>query len=151
MNVIASFEHSYHLELCINELELKGIHKENIFVVPLVPKTGQKKLFDTIHRSDGITFFDAPAIFGTLLAVIGVSYGFELEWGPVIWGLIGTFTGFIIGFIFELAINRKKISGKMRKGKTTEVFIIVKCYKSEAEMIVEIMYEYFAIGVAKVN
>jgi hypothetical protein len=151
MHVIASFEQSFHLELCINELEHKGINKNNIFVVPLVPKTGQKNIFDTIHRSDGMTFIDAPAILGTFLAVIGASYGYKLEWGPIIWGLIGAATGFIIGFIFKLIINMKKLKRKKWSGKTTEVFVIVDCYESQSEKVVETMYEYLAIGVATVK
>ncbi|WP_026565750.1 membrane protein [Bacillus sp. UNC41MFS5] len=151
MYVIASFEHSLHLELSINELEQKGIKKENIFVVPLVPKIGQSKIFDTIHRSDGTSLMDAPAILGTLLAVLGATYGYILNWGPIIWGLIGLGTGFVLGFIFELLINRKKLYRKRRKESATEVFVLVMCYGTQSEMVAEVLYEYFAFGVAKVN
>ncbi|MEH7417245.1 hypothetical protein V7266_18335 [Neobacillus drentensis] len=150
MYVIASFEHSFHLELSINELESKGLKKENIFIVPLVPKMGQSKIFDTIHRSDGISLFDAPAILGTFLAVLGAIYGYILNWGPIIWGLIGLGMGFVLGFIFEL-INRKKLNRKRRIESPTEVVVMVKCYENQSEMVAEVLYEYFAFGVAKVN
>lgn len=40
MHVIASFEHSFHLELAISSLEDNEIKEENILAIPLKPKTG---------------------------------------------------------------------------------------------------------------
>ncbi|MDP4083697.1 MAG: hypothetical protein Q8934_03680 [Bacillota bacterium] len=151
MYVIASFEHSFYLEMAINELEGNGINKDNIFAIPLTPKVGQRQAFDTIHHSDGISLMDGPAIIGTLLAVVGATYGYILRWGPVIWGLIGLAIGFIVGFAFKLLLNRGKLFRKKTKGTTTEVVLMINCYESQAALVEKILYNYYAIGVAKIN
>jgi hypothetical protein len=151
MYVIASFEHSFQLEFAISSLQDKGIKEEDIFAIPLKPKTGQTQVFDTIHRSDGISLLDAPAILGTFLAVIGASYGYILKWGPIIWGLIGLGIGFALGFVLELILNRKKIYRKTQNKATTEVVLMVKCYKSQVDTVEKNLYDHFALGVARVN
>lgn len=151
MYVIASFEHSFHLELAITELETSGINKDNIFAIPLKPKIGQTQIFDTIHHSDGISLLDAPAIFGTFLAVLGATYGYILKWGPIIWGLIGLGIGFVLGFIFELIVNKGKLSRKKRTKGVTEVVVMVKCYTGQAGAVEKVFYDHFAFGVAKLK
>ncbi|MDP4146549.1 MAG: hypothetical protein Q8936_19070 [Bacillota bacterium] len=151
MYVVASFEHSFHLELAIVELEEKGIKKENIFAIPLIPKLGQAQIFDTIHRSDGISLIDGTAISGAFFAVLGATYGYILKWGPIIWGLIGLGIGFALGFLFEIIVNRKKLYRKKRNKETTEVVVMVKCYESQAGSVEKVLYDYLAFGVAKLN
>src|SRR5947207_2484465 len=99
MHVISSFEHSTFLELAINKLQQSGIEKECIVAVPLETTADQPKLFDTIHRADGYSLFDLAAVCGTIFSVLGATFGFELKWGPIIWGLIGLALGAIAGFI----------------------------------------------------
>src|SRR3954468_17553485 len=99
MHVISSFEHSAFLELALNQLQEKGINKENIVAVSLEKMNGQLTLFDNIHRSDGVSLFDLAAIMGTIFSVLGASYGFVLKWGPIIWGLLGLAFGAILGFL----------------------------------------------------
>jgi putative flippase GtrA len=152
MYVIASFEHSSFLELAITDLELKGIKQESIFAIPLVPKLGQTNIFDTIHRSDGISLFDAPALIGVFTSVIGATYGFVLKWGPILWGLIGLALGISFGFIIEFVIHRKKLfRKKIKNGPKTEVVLMINCSENQADMVEVTLYNHFAVGVAKLN
>lgn len=93
MYVAASFEHSIKLELAISELEQKGICPKHICAIPMNSPQKNRKLFDTIHRADGLSMFDLPTIFGTIAMLFGVMWGFMWTWGPIIWGLIGLFAG----------------------------------------------------------
>lgn len=89
MQVFSTFNHSIYLELAIVALERSGIPKSQILAIPLEVKDDHFLLFDSIHQSDGISLFDIAAGLATAFAVIGVSVGFILTWGPIYWGLIG--------------------------------------------------------------
>jgi len=84
--------------------------------------------------------------------VIGASIGFELAWGPIYWGLIGAFVGFMLGFairVFTEVIIKKK--RRLLKGFHSELILIVDCEDSQAEMIENILFGHYALGVAKVK
>lgn len=151
MYVISSFTYCTHLELAIGNLESKGIKRDKIFAVPLDKRDEKRKLFDTINQSDGISLFDLSIILGTFFMLLGGIYGFLLKWGPILWGLIGLVFGAIIGFIIDIFPKGRKRSKNKVKDKTTEVFLMVECEKSQVEMIEKILWDNMAIGIAKVE
>ena len=53
LQFFSTFENNTFLEMAISTLEKKGIKKENIFAVPLDNRQEERRVFDTIHRSDG--------------------------------------------------------------------------------------------------
>lgn len=150
MQVFSTFEYSLQLELAIREIELKGI--SNIFAVPLDSTNPESiGLFDTIHRSDGVSLINKGIVFAVFFSVLGASRGFELEWGPIYWGLIGAVLGFILGVIIDVFINsRRKINRKV-KGKKSEVLIIIECSDTEYNEIERILWKHFALSVGKVE
>ncbi|WP_018932405.1 hypothetical protein [Gracilibacillus lacisalsi] len=152
MQLFSTFENNTFLELAISTLEKKGIMKENIYAVPLDNREEEWKLFDTLHRSDGTSMIDIGLALATAFSVIGASIGFELALGPIYWGLIGAFIGFLIGLIIRLfterIIKRKK---RLLKGKHSEVIVIIECEETQAELVENILWNHFAIGVAKVT
>ncbi|WP_338452675.1 hypothetical protein R4Z09_12880 [Niallia oryzisoli] len=152
MQLFSTFETDGFLEMAISTLEKKGIKKESIFAVPLDNRQEERKIFDNLHRSDGISLIDIGMGLATAFSVIGASVGFKLAWGPIYWGLIGAFTGFVLGFairlFMELVIKKKK---KVLKGKHSEVILIVNCEESLAEVVEDILWSHFALGVAKVK
>ncbi len=149
MHVISSFEHSAFLELAINKLQQTGIKKESIVAVPLEITKEQPKLFDTIHRADGYSLFDLATVMGTIFSVLGASFGFELKWGPIIWGLIGLVIGAFMGFIIDYIFTKKRIRNRKIKSLNSEVVLIVKCKESEYQIVKEILAEHKAIGIGK--
>jgi hypothetical protein len=149
MHVISTFEHSAYLELAINQLQQSGIKKESIVAVPLEITAEQPKLFDTIHRADGYSLFDLAAVIGTVFSVLGASFGFALEWGPIIWALIGMVFGLVVGFIIDYIYSKKHIHNRKLKSMNTEVVLIVKCVETEYQSIKEILAEHKAIGIGK--
>jgi hypothetical protein len=152
LQIFSTFESTGFLEMAISTLEKKGIQKESIFAVPLDNRTEDRKILDTLHRSDGTSLIDIGMGFATALSVIGASIGFKLAWGPIYWGIIGAFVGFVLGFAIrlftELVIKKRK---RVLKGKHSEVILIIGCEDTQAELIENILWSHFAIGVAKVR
>lgn len=152
MQVFSTFEHSVHIEMAVATLEKKGIKQEDIFVVPLDNRMEQRKVFDSLHRSDGTSLIDIGAALATAFSVIGASIGFKLEWGPIYWGLIGAAVGALVGFAIrlftELIIKKKR---RLLKGFQSELIMIIDCEDSQAEMVENILFGHFALGVAKVK
>ncbi|MBE4910515.1 hypothetical protein IMZ08_20980 [Bacillus luteolus] len=152
MQLISTFENNAFLELAISMLEKKGIKKENIYAVPLDNRKDERKVFDTIHRSDGTSLIDIGMALGTAFSVIGASIGFKLSWGPIYWGLIGAFIGFMLGFVIrlytELVLKKKK---RVLKGKQSEVVLIIECEEAQSELVENILWHHYALGVAKVK
>lgn len=152
MQVFSTFENHIYLEIAIAKLEQKGILKENIFAIPLDNRTEDRNLFDTLHRSDGTSLIDIGVALGTAFSVIGASIGFKLKWGPIYWGLIGAAAGFLCGFLIRLFIE--KVVNKRKailKGKHSEVILVIDCQENEAEFVENILFDYFALGVAKMK
>jgi hypothetical protein len=152
MQLFSTFEGSPFIEMAILTLEKKGIRRENIFAVPLDNRTDDRKLFDTIYRSDGTSLVDIGMALATAFSVIGASIGFKLAWGPIYWGLISAFIGFVIGFLIRLftetVLKKKK---RVLKGKISEIILIIDCEDSQSELVENILWEHLAIGVAKIK
>lgn len=150
MQIFATFEHSTFLELAITKLEEKGIG--DIFAVPLDHRTEERHLFDTIHRADGISLNGKGMGLAVLFSVVGASRGFVLEWGPIYWGLIGAASGFILGVLIDLFINRiYKRERRVMQGKRSEVILIVKCDEHKGDFVEGVLWEHLALGVAKIK
>lgn len=150
MYIVSTFDQSVYLELAITGIQMKGIRKENIMVIPIDKKGEQRMLFDSMHSSDGVSLFDLPAILATVLGIFGGIYGFVLKWGPLIWGLIAIIAGFAIGFIIKLAVT-KKYSGRQKDKRGTEVVLIIECIESQLEMVKDILWSHNALGVSKLD
>lgn len=151
MYVMSTFEHSMYVELALSALELKNISKENILAVPLNNRQEDRKLFDSIHKSDGLSMFDLAAALATAFAVVGSSIGFRFDWGPIIWGILYAIIGFILGFFINIFKIKKKKKLRVKKGKMSELIIIVHCLNDQVEMVEEILWDNLALGVAKMD
>ncbi|TDL78569.1 hypothetical protein [Peribacillus frigoritolerans] len=154
MQVFATFNHCTYLELAISQLEQEGIPKERILAVSLKTTDDSMKLMDSIHHSDGVSLFDTGAALATAFAVIGVSIGFKLAWGPVYWGLIGAGSGLVLGFllnfIYYRVIKKKKL--KLRsKTKETEVVLVIECHEDFYRRINQVLADNYAIAIGFVK
>jgi hypothetical protein len=148
MFVIATFENSIYIELAISELEQQGIAKEMILAAPLDKRREPRKLFDTIHKSDGFSFFDGAAVLGTCFMLLGAIYGYVLKWGPIIWGIIGAVTGLLLGFFIKMVLLKR--SGRGSKTISSEIVLMVRCEESKGEIIEKILWDHLALGLTKI-
>jgi TM2 domain-containing membrane protein YozV len=150
VHIIATFEHTIYLEKAITSIQMKGIAKEDILAVSMDKKAEQRRLFDTIHESDGLSMVDLAAIFGTIFMLLGTIYGFVLKFGPIFWGLVGLVSGFLIGLLIKL-IFIKKYTDRQTDKRATEVVIIVECKEDKLEMVRETFWENHALGISKLS
>lgn len=147
MHVIGSFEYSPQLELAIKKLEEKGIQRQHIVAIPLDEREEKIKLFDTIHRADGVSLLDLAFILGTIFMLLGAIYGFVLEWGPIIWGFIGLISGLVIGSVIKYLSIRDTAQKKRSKKKTTEVFLTIQCNDDQFEIVKKTLFEHYALAI----
>ncbi|WP_373896315.1 hypothetical protein ACUL41_01560 [Virgibacillus natechei] len=151
MQLYSIFDNDIYLEMAIATLEKRGIKKESIYAVPLDNRMEARRLFDSIHTSDGTSLIDIGAALATAFAVAGTSIGFELAWGPIWWGLIFAFFGFVLGFAIRLFTEKVlKKQNRLSRGKHPEVILIVDCEEERGELVENILWEHLALGVAKV-
>ncbi|UOE93901.1 hypothetical protein [Alkalihalobacillus sp. LMS39] len=152
MQIFSTFEHTTYLELALTSLEKIGVEKSHILAVPLFNRVEERRLFDTLHRADGVSLFDKGAVLATAFSVIGASVGFVLEWGPIYWGLIGAASGFLIGFMIDYIIFKVIHKRKIKvKGKTSEVVVVIECPDALVEKVEQTLWDHLALGVAKVE
>lgn len=154
MQVFATFDHCTYLELAISQMEQEGIPKEKILAVSLNTTDDSMKLMDSIHHSDGVSLFDTGAALATAFAVIGVSIGFRLAWGPVYWGLIGACSGLLLGFLlnfFYYRVIKKKKLKPFSKKKETEVVIVIECHEDFHRRIQQVLLDNYAIAIGFVK
>lgn len=145
MYIFATFQHSMFLELAITAIEQEGVSKENILAVPLHKRKEARKIFDTLHRADGISMVDLSAILGTCFMLLGAIYGYELEWGPIIWGIIGALFGIAIGFLIRWAQYKHK--GISQDTGRPDVVLLIRCERTEQRRIEELLWDHHALGV----
>ncbi len=150
MHVIATFEHSIYLEKAITAIQMKGIEKEDILAVSMDKRGEERKLFDTMHQSDGLSLIDLAAILGTILMLLGTIYGFMLKFGPIFWGLVGLIIGGTLGLIIKL-ITVKKDSGRQEHKKASEVVLIIECTEDKLDMVKDTFWAHHALGVSKLS
>lgn len=150
MQIVATFEHTVFLEMALTQLKERGI--SDLFALPLDNRTEERRLLDTLHNSDGATLMGKGMVLAALLSVVGASRGFELEWGPVYWGLIGAASGFVTGVAIDLFIHKVvKKKRRLLKGKRGEVILIVNCQETEAAWIEPLLWDHLALGLAKME
>ncbi|GMK46260.1 hypothetical protein PghCCS26_33890 [Paenibacillus glycanilyticus] len=144
VKILATFEHSPYVEMAIHDMEKLGIPSERIIALPLENLEPQTHVIDSIHRVDGRSILDGAMVGGTVFMVLGTIYGFIWHWGPVIWGLIGLFIGFLIGLAIELAVNKKKL--KFTSSRKSEVVIQLTCPETMKDQLIAVLKKRRAGG-----
>ncbi|WP_409288429.1 hypothetical protein [Peribacillus sp. SCS-37] len=150
MQIIATFDHSIHVELVLANLEEMGITR--VAAIPLDTSREEGILGDSLHQSDGVTFLNKGMFLAVIFSVIGASRGFILDWGPVYWGLIGAGSGFVLGLIIDLTLQKHKLKKiKSGKKKLSEVVIMLECEDDSAARIESLLWDNRAMGIALVK
>ena len=80
--------------------------------------------------------------------LLGAIYGYVLEWGPIIWGIIGAVTGLLLGFALKLLLIKKNKRGT--KLITSEIVLMIRCEDDQWEKVQYILWENSALGITKI-
>ncbi len=147
MYIVSNFEHTIHLEAAVSTLQKRNIPKDSILAVPLDRQDDDRMLFDRTHASDRLSLIDMPVILAALFSLLGLIYGFLLYWGPVLWALIGTGTGFGVGLVIKLLMVKRNQKSK-KVYKSTEVVLLVECRDNQSDMVQDILWSHGALGVS---
>ncbi|UJF32906.1 DUF5683 domain-containing protein [Paenibacillus hexagrammi] len=146
--IVGTFEHSTELEQALSLLEHKGIERSRI--VPILMNSSKENGSVTSGPPSDRTMkaVELGMALATACGVIGISRGFILEWGPIIWGIISAVCGFLVGFsLFLLFTPRSGHSlGKLPK-RMPEVTLMIQCRQEEASSIQDILWLHKAISV----
>lgn len=146
MYIIALFDHSLKVELAIKELESHDVQRDSILVLS-VDKTSMEKKYLDPFNADGLNLF-IPASIGMISMLLGSIYGFVLEWGPIIWALIGLISGSVIGILLDI-IWKKKKDKQTLKHHNVDVILMIKTPKEQIETVETILKQHHTIGTSK--
>jgi len=146
MYVVASFKMNKNMERAIAELEYMNISRKNILALPLA-KTVEQETQTSYHQRS----FEIMPISGTIIMLFGVIYGFTLNLGPILLGLIGLGVGVLIGGVIDMIRIRKASKKGIHKQSDalTEVFFLVHCAsKEQAQQVKTLIWKWSPAGVA---
>jgi hypothetical protein len=149
MYIVASFEQNIHLETAVATLQKNGIPKTGILAVPLDKRDECKLFFDKLRATDRQSMMDYPIIISAIFSIFGLIYGFLLPWGPVLWALIGTGSGFGVGILIKLLANSRH--KKKLRTQPAEVVLLIKCTDTGANVVQDILWNHGALGVSKLT
>jgi hypothetical protein len=145
MQVFALFPSSYSLEHATTVLQKEGIDSEDIFVVSVKELDNMELPVDKRYPK-GLDAIDKGFAFATAVSVITAGIGFRLTLGPIIWGIIGAFSGFLIGLLISF-IQIKKNGQSLFKSTLPPIILIVNCEEQHVIKIERILHENGALGV----
>jgi hypothetical protein len=150
--IAGAFQHSVELEQALAALEKLEIGRGSILAIPMemYPPDNAGKLASRQDRK--ATAFEMGMAVATACAVVGVSRGFILKWGPIIWGILTGAAGFCIGCIlyYLFALLRGDKAAKRRK-PMPEVTVLIRCKDELKEQVEGLLWDHKALTVGVYN
>ncbi|MBO9599079.1 MAG: hypothetical protein J7559_14830 [Cohnella sp.] len=147
MLVIGTFPNDTRVLQAVLTLEKSGVGKDRLLVVPMDHSpdsaNAHREIRNPISGHKSVEFGFAGA---TALSVIGISRGFILEWGPIVWGLISAACGFVLGFGIHKWWESRRLSVVRRK-KSSNLTVLVECEADERTLIVDVLWNHDAVAV----
>ncbi|MCA0757052.1 hypothetical protein KP806_18480 [Paenibacillus sp. N4] len=153
MLIVSTFEYCTELELALSLLEHNGIDKSRIMVVPMGMNQETKSALTPRTATDAERAFETGIASGTACSVIGVSIGFSLSLGPLLWGIIFAAGGFLVAFGITMWVRKKNRaqSGnkntKKKSKKADQVTVLIQCEAERTEKVSQILWAHEALSV----
>ncbi|MBB3112986.1 hypothetical protein FHS18_005088 [Paenibacillus phyllosphaerae] len=152
MLVVGVFQITTELEQVLSLLEQKGMEREQMVAVPMDLDANDDTMDPIRSRDRKAGGFELGMGTATAFSVIGVSRGFILEWGPIVWGLIASGIGFLVGLALHLIIVR--VTGAKREASANllpEVTVLIRCQPERLDEVRKLLWQHQAISVGVVN
>lgn len=150
MYLLSLFEQSVHVEKAVTALQIKGITKDSILAVPLDRQNEGQLVFDTVHSSDNTSMLALSMILGMIFSLLGAIIGFYLTLGPISWAIFGALAGSLAGFGIRL-IKRSVAIHRHQIQSNAGVIVMIRCDAIQADMVHDILWSCFAMGVGILN
>jgi len=152
MLIISTFEHSIEVEQALAVLEELGIERSSMMAV-MMDNHDERIDKDATHQPNRITLaFEVGMACATALSVIGISVGFILKWGPIIWGVISAICGYLIGYWITRSMQSGYFKQMIRKkGRLPELAVIIQCQEIRFHEVQRILWEYRALSVGRID
>ncbi|WP_100487933.1 hypothetical protein [Sporolactobacillus pectinivorans] len=142
IEILSIFEHSLFVEMALASLKSIGMDQKSLMALSLNLPPRSKRHTSTPISYDGYSRTDLGFIFATAFGVVGASAGFRLYWGPIIWGIASSLSGFLIGFLIEYFVLRHK----KQRSLAPKVIMIIRCRRDQQQQIEQILWENQALG-----
>ncbi len=147
MLVIGTFPNDTRVMQAVLALEKSGIGKDRLLVVPMDSSPDSASAHREIGNPiSGHTSVEYGLAGATAVSVIGISRGFMLDWGPILWGLISAASGFALGFGIHKWWESRRMS-VIRKKKSSDITVLVECEAVERKLIVSLLCNHDALAV----
>ncbi|KRE59694.1 hypothetical protein [Paenibacillus sp. Soil750] len=150
MLIISTFEHSIEVEEALAVLEQMGLPRNEIMTVMM---DNYMDIPDHNYNSNPnkkTLAFEVGMATSTAFSVIGISFGFILYLGPIIWGVICAICGFNIGYWLTRIIQTKLLKHVIRKKeRLPELAVIIQCHEERLKEVQHVLWEYQALSVGK--
>lgn len=146
MLVIGIFPNDMGLVQALLDMENAGIGKDRLLVVPLDASPDGTKpaaYFNPIAGQSGV---ESGIAVATASAVVFISRGFEMAWGPLVWGMIGAAGGFAAGYFLQRLYAARKRS-RLRTERASEMTVLVECEESERQQVLHALWTNKALSV----
>ncbi|MCR8633748.1 hypothetical protein [Paenibacillus radicis (ex Xue et al. 2023)] len=151
MLIVSTFEHSVELEQALAVLEKNGIDSSHILAVPMDAFPNKSFAFASEASEQAHKAFEVGMACATACGVLGSTYGFILEWGPLIWGLMAAVGGFGAGFgIYRLYIVPRSQAKRLKASKLPEVTVIIRCTTAKHLEVCKVLWQYKALTVGSI-
>lgn len=152
MLIISTFEHSIEVEEALAVLEKMGLSRKEIMTVMMDNYLETSDHNYNSNPNKKMLAFEVGMAAATALTVLGISVGFILLWGPIIWGLIFAICGFTIGYGITRFVQIKVLKQVIRKKeRLPELAVIIQCQEERMKEVQHVLWEYHALSVGKIN
>jgi len=148
--VAGTFEHTIELEQALVALEQMGIPRCRTVPVLMDISPREASAANGRKTERSIKAVEIALAGATASSVIGMSLGFALDWGPIIWGIIAAVGGFALCVLLYFMLSG--LFGKaaaVRRGRLPEVTLLVETSAAEAPLIERLLWEHRALTVGR--
>ncbi|CAG7641868.1 hypothetical protein PAECIP111802_02788 [Paenibacillus allorhizosphaerae] len=152
MLIIGTFEHSIEVEEALSVLEKSGVPRKSIMTVVMDKSSRLSDVTATRYPHKKTLAFEIGMATATAFSVIGISFGFVLKWGPILWGIISALLGFTLGTGITRWIQRHYLRNENPgKGPLPELVVIIRCTEASFHELRLVLLQYRVLSIGRID